>query len=131
MDKIYNPNQTCRCHHGGGVKDMPAAINLLASVKSRWKTCKTRMNGASSSSHCLVVLTIACDHPVANQHCSDRFEGILVTGEDAEQQVRRAQEESIAINTSLAALGRVFMALSKEDTAHVTLRDNPLTCSLQ
>ena len=118
------------------VADAGAALSLFERGVGNKRVAETRMNAASSRSHCLFTLVVQQLDPIRPEKV--QAEGTLtlvdLAGSERQQALmdsgsKAAMAESVQINKSLFTLRKVILALSEggERKPHVPYRDGTLT----
>ena len=113
--------------------------NLLRLGSAQRNTNKTTMNATSSRSH--AVFTIIVEHSQGQADSPDhsdvtvgRLNLVDLAGSerfDVTSGETKHQKETVNINTSLSAFGKVVLALTSKGVAHIPYRDSKLTRILQ
>lgn len=111
---------------------------LLARGRTQRNTNSTKMNATSSRSH--AVFTIIVEHsnqdpdlPDVNDVTVGKLHLVDLAGSEryGVTDVEKHQKETVEINRSLSAFGKVVLALTSRGTQHIPYRDSKLTRILQ
>lgn len=113
--------------------------NLMKLAQERRKIGETKMNKASSRSHCLFTLKVHAkkivDSSGAVMECMGKLHMVDLAGSEcaktAGQEDPKLERERKNINQSLLTLGRVISALREKNNMRIPYRDSKLTRLLQ
>ena len=137
--KVSRKGVYCRGLREVEVADADAILALLRQAQTHRQTAETKMNKASSRSHCLFTMAVYSKAPTGDGglvleragklHLCDLAgsENAKTAGTGGD---RAKLRESMNINQSLLTLGRVITAL-KEKSPRIPYRDSKLTRLLQ
>mmetsp|Transcript_16196 Transcript_16196/g.49208 ORF Transcript_16196/g.49208 Transcript_16196/m.49208 type:complete len:785 (-) Transcript_16196:291-2645(-) len=116
--------------------DANHALSLFESGVQHKRMAETRMNAASSRSHCMFTLSVQVEDPAdaASYTQEGRLTLVDLAGSERQSALLDAQsksaiQDSVEINKSLFTLRKVILALSegKGGVGHVPYRDSTLT----
>ena len=114
------------------LEDVHAILDLGAKNRS---TAATNMNEHSSRSHLILLIRVEGFNRVTNEKTVGKLTLVDLAGSerlDRTGTTGTAARETVAINSSLSALGNVISALQKNDpNAHIPYRNSKLTYLLQ
>jgi hypothetical protein len=113
--------------------------NLMKLAQERRRIGETKMNKASSRSHCLFTLKVHAkkivDSTGAVMECMGKLHMVDLAGSEcaktAGQEDPKLERERKNINQSLLTLGRVISALREKNNMRIPYRDSKLTRLLQ
>ena len=114
-------------------------LRLMQHAQERRRVAETKMNKASSRSHCLFTLSVyskkVIDSSGAVLECTGKLHLVDLAGSECaktagnESQVKERERRNI--NQSLLTLGRVISALREGNVQRIPYRDSKLTRLLQ
>ncbi|XP_071888527.1 carboxy-terminal kinesin 2-like isoform X3 [Anas platyrhynchos] len=126
--ELHVPNLRCV-----PVASEDEVLGLLQTAASKRSVARTALNDRSSRSHCVFQLHIQGSNASRALRCSSVLSLVDLAGSerlDKCQASRQRLRETQAINSSLATLGLVIMAISNKEP-HVPYRNSKLTYLLQ
>ena len=112
-------------HPMTAIANAKEAGRLFTEGQSRRQVARTAMNDQSSRSHTLLTLRLSCVKDGRRVDASITLVD-LAGSERMQGNVDEQQREGVAINSSLSALNRVFMALINS-SSHIPFNDCTLT----